>query len=56
MLVHLEYSKFNRIRLNNIAIDMPHDIIHHCLAHSNGNQNKLAMTANLTQPIVSPFW
>ena len=46
---------FNRIRLNNIAIDMPHYIIHHRLAHSNGNQNKLAMTANLTQPIVRPF-
>ena len=48
---------FNRIRLNNIAIGMPHYIIHHRLAHSNGNQNKLAMTltANLTQPIVRPF-
>ena len=28
----------NRIRLNNIAIDMPHYIIHHRLAHSNGNK------------------
>ena len=46
---------FNRIRLNNIAIDMPHYIIHHRLAHFNGNQNKLAITANLTQPIVRPF-
>ena len=34
---------------------MPEYIVHHRLAHSNGNQNKLAMTANLTHHIVWPF-
>ena len=46
---------FNKIRLNNIAIDIPDYIVHHRLVHSNGNQNKFAMTANLAQPIVRPF-
>ena len=47
---------FHRIRNGTIAINMPPYVIQHHLAHSSSNNiNKLAVSTNLTQPIIRPF-
>ena len=47
---------FHRIRNGTIVINMPSYVIQYRLAHSSSNNiNKLAVSTNLTQPIIRPF-